>query len=192
MDKKILAIIFDMDGTLVDSGLNFDLMRKEIGIPQGEPILEYLATLQDQDFIKRAHRVIHRHELEGVLQSKLFRDAGAFLDFLEDKKIPRGLLTRNSKNITDKTMRKLGLRFDCILTRDCIKAKPDPAGLHHCAEKFQIPVENILYIGDHEFDLDTAINAEAIAGLILHDYNQQLRNKANIVIENFKELIPYF
>lgn len=43
------GVIFDLDGTLVDSGLDFDSMRREMGLDPGTPILESLATLPEQD-----------------------------------------------------------------------------------------------------------------------------------------------
>ena len=39
------GIVFDLDGTLLDSKLCFDRIRDELDIPQGEFILEYLETI---------------------------------------------------------------------------------------------------------------------------------------------------
>src|SRR5258706_15978924 len=41
---NIRGLIFDLDGTLVDSRLDFDLMRQEMELPAG-PILEGFAAL---------------------------------------------------------------------------------------------------------------------------------------------------
>jgi len=38
-------VIFDLDGTLLDSPLDFDAIRCEIGLPDGQPILEALEGL---------------------------------------------------------------------------------------------------------------------------------------------------
>jgi beta-phosphoglucomutase-like phosphatase (HAD superfamily) len=37
-------VIFDMDGTLVDSPLDFDAMRREIGCPPNRGLLEHIAA----------------------------------------------------------------------------------------------------------------------------------------------------
>ena len=42
----IRAAIFDLDGTLVDSGLDFDLMRAEMGLARGLPLLEAIAAVE--------------------------------------------------------------------------------------------------------------------------------------------------
>jgi len=41
----IRGIIFDLDGTLADSQLDFDAMRREMELPLGLPILEALTRL---------------------------------------------------------------------------------------------------------------------------------------------------
>ena len=43
------GIVFDLDGTLVDSPLCFKSIRKQLDIPEGEWILEYLETLSFDD-----------------------------------------------------------------------------------------------------------------------------------------------
>ena len=44
---QIRGIIFDMDGTLVDSRLDYDAIRREMGLPAGMPILEGLEQVPD-------------------------------------------------------------------------------------------------------------------------------------------------
>lgn len=36
----IRAVVYDLDGTLVDSGLDFPAIRREMALPDGVPILE--------------------------------------------------------------------------------------------------------------------------------------------------------
>ncbi|HIA63686.1 MAG TPA: HAD family hydrolase, partial [Planctomycetaceae bacterium] len=42
---ELAGIIFDIDGTLIDSGLDFDLIRAEMNLPAGAAILESLEQL---------------------------------------------------------------------------------------------------------------------------------------------------
>ena len=99
---QLKAIIFDMDGTIVDSGLDFDLMRSDIGIPKSEPILEHLeARQEDKEYISQALKIIGQHEQRGASTSTIIRDFKEFSNFLQNKKIPNGLLTRNSKFVMD-------------------------------------------------------------------------------------------
>lgn len=189
---KVSAIVFDMDGTLVESNIDFLAIKNELKIPVDRPILEYVEEhFNDQQRIF-ANEVIHKYEQEACERSKEIRDISSFLNYLKSKKIPTGILTRNSMIIAKETLKRFNWDFDLVLTRDCAKAKPDPEGLEIFSNKFNIPMEEILYIGDYDFDVYTAINAGAIAGLLLNDKNDYLRTKAQVHITNYMDLIDKF
>ena len=59
-------IVFDLDGTLVDSSLDFAAMRAGTGCPDGVGLLEYVETLATAAEREAAHAVIHRYEMEGA------------------------------------------------------------------------------------------------------------------------------
>ena len=48
MEINFKAFIFDMDGTLVDSFLDFDSMREELNFPKGVPLLEYIESMGER------------------------------------------------------------------------------------------------------------------------------------------------
>ena len=64
----------------------------------------------------------------GALLSKPINHAVEFLNYLKEEKIPTALFTRNSKKVTEKKLEMHNLKFDICLTREDVKAKPDPAG----------------------------------------------------------------
>lgn len=189
---KFKGVIFDLDGTVVDSKLDFDLMREEIGIPNNEPILEFLEKQTDQDFINQAMDIVHKHEVKGGQESTLIRDFQNFYDFLKEKKLPTGILTRNSKEVADATISKHNLEFDIVLSRDCCKPKPHPDGLIDIAKKWKIETQNLIYIGDFKFDLETAINANMPNALILNNKNSEFKLMADMTFEFFNELKKFF
>ena len=67
--------------------------------------------------------------MQGALLSQPIGHAFDFLNFLNTEKIPTALFTRNSKKVTEKTLEMHNLKFDICLTRDDVKAKPDPEEL---------------------------------------------------------------
>lgn len=189
---KLKAIIFDLDGTIVDSKLNFDLMRQQIGIPEGEPILEYLETVSDAAFIKKAHTIIEEHELKGAQESTVIRDFLDFYEFLNLHKIPKAVLTRNSKKIAQMTLKMHKLKFEKVLSRDCCSPKPSPEGLNIINAKWRIDPSQVMYVGDFKFDLETAKNAKMKSALILNENNIELSSQADVSINLFNELKRYF
>ena len=64
------AVIFDLDGTLADSLLDFDAIRAEIGLAPGLPILEQLAGV-DPAARARAELIMRRHEREAIASATL-------------------------------------------------------------------------------------------------------------------------
>ena len=76
---SLRGIIFDMDGTLVDSGLDFDAIRRDIGLPERHPILEGVEAIPAGPERERALEILHRHEHEGAVRALL--EAGADKDY---------------------------------------------------------------------------------------------------------------
>jgi HAD superfamily hydrolase (TIGR01509 family) len=189
---KLKAIVFDLDGTLVDSKLNFDLMRDEIGIPQGEPILEFLERHPDPSFVTHAMNIVHQHELRGALSATVIDGVIELLQTIKSFKIPLGLLTRNSKEITDLTLSNLNLDFfDSVITRDCARPKPDPEGLIVMSKSWSLPPIDMIYIGDYGFDIETAKAAGCRAGLYAQKGLSPWEEQADVVIRNYREFLAH-
>jgi HAD superfamily hydrolase (TIGR01549 family) len=188
----IQGVIFDLDGTLVDSKLNFDAIRGELGFPSDQPILEHLATLTSHQQIDNAHEVIRRHEMQGAEAATWMPGAEAFVLLMQQQGIPMAILTRNMQAATRLTLSSLNIPIELALTREDCKPKPDPEGLLYIAKQWQISCENIVYIGDYSFDVDAANNANMISCLYRNNHNSVFAKKANWVIEHFDELTEAF
>lgn len=146
------GIIFDLDGTLLDSGLDFDLMRAEMGLPRGRPILEALADLPESDLV-RCHAILHRHELEGAQRAVPLPGVVEFLEDLERRGLRRAIVTRNSRAITQAMLAKLPLVFDPVITREDGPIKPDPWAVQTICRQWQVQPQRVVMIGDYWFDI---------------------------------------
>ncbi|MDP1796391.1 MAG: haloacid dehalogenase-like hydrolase, partial [Planctomycetaceae bacterium] len=116
--NAVRGMVFDLDGTLIDSALDFDLMRHEMGLPYGRPILEALAEVPEGDDKDRMREILRAHELAGADRATLFPGVSDMLAFLHGEKIPTAILTRNSRESTERVLSRLGLLFDQVLTRE--------------------------------------------------------------------------
>ena len=182
---RFKAYFFDLDGTLVDSKLDFDQMREAIGIPQNEPILEYLEKHPDPEFVKRGHELVRHFELIGAQCATWIPGAKELLIELNKSKIPTAILTRNSREVAQLTIDSLEIPITHFLTRDDCLPKPHPEGLHLLAKRFSLPTSDTIYIGDYLFDLQTAKAAGATAALYTAGTQSPFANDADLVIECF-------
>lgn len=187
--NHLKAIIFDLDGTVVDSKLDFDLMREDLSFPKDVPILEHLETIKDESQVSKCHEIIHRHELKGAHESELMPGFLSFFNHLKSKNLPMGILTRNSKEVTQITLEKFNLEFDIVYTRECAAPKPDPEGLLLMAQKWEIGPANIAYIGDFQFDIEVARRAGMVSFLIEWPKNLAYRDEADLSFSNYEKLI---
>src|SRR5947209_11992044 len=76
--RPILGVIFGLDGTLVDSGLDFDLMRQEMQLPAGMMILEAMSKLSETR-ASECREILARHEWEGAQRATLMPGVVEFL-----------------------------------------------------------------------------------------------------------------
>lgn len=186
------AVVFDLDGTLVDSKLNFTAICDDIGWPHGTPLLEQLAMLGDTKEAARAAAIIRQHELAGAAAASWMPGAEACLYHLREQRYPLAILTRNMREATELMLRRLQIPISVVLTREDCAAKPDPEGLHLIAQHIAVPCQNMLYVGDYLFDLQVAANAGAMSCLYLNETNEVFIEQADFTIQHFAELAQVF
>ena len=160
------AFLFDMDGTLTIPRLDFDQIKREMGIGDG-PILESLENLIGEQKIAAA-AVLHRHERESASNADLMEGCHALLRWIDDLRIPRALITRNSRQSVDTVLSKHQLQFDVVISRDDCRHKPHPDPLFLACEKLRVDVKNAWMIGDGSYDVKAGIAAGAKTIWISH------------------------
>ena len=163
--KHIQGIIFDLDGTLVSSSLDFRAIKQEIGCPPEADVLTFLEGLPERQQ-QAAMAVIHRHEQRDAEQSDWIPGARAFVDRCDAQGIPMAIVTRNSQQSTRLKMARNAIPIERVVTREQSKPKPDPDALLQIARDFSLPAHSMLMVGDYRYDLEAGRNARMSACLV--------------------------
>ena len=152
------GVIFDLDGTLVESSLNFKRIRSEIGCPDDVDILEFVAQLP-HDQRTDAETTIIKHELRDAEHAKLLPIGRRMLEQVFHAKLPSAIVTRNCRTATRIKLNNNNISIATVITREDAPAKPDPTALINIAKSWDIAVHKILYVGDYIYDQQAAENA---------------------------------
>jgi HAD superfamily hydrolase (TIGR01509 family) len=185
----IKAVIFDLDGTLTEPFLDFDQIRRDIGLPAGIGVLEGISRMTPSQQ-QRAEAILLEHEDRAAQNSKLNEGAKEVLDTLRQRKLALGLLTRNLRKNAELVAAIHGLQFDAIVDRTDGPAKPDGFGVQFLCERFGVKPAETLVVGDFEHDLKCAKNAGAIAILIqTHPSADKFAHLADFTIDRLEEIL---
>jgi HAD superfamily hydrolase (TIGR01509 family) len=190
MNKKIKAVIFDLDGTITEPFFDFDAIRIEMGLPpDAGPILELMEKMTPQRQAE-VEKILHYHEQKAVAESKLNPGAKETLDELRKRKIKIGVLTRNRRVNALAVAAKHGLSFDAVVDRNDGPVKPDAFGVLHLCKQFKIKPQEALVVGDYLFDLLCAKAAGAKSVLLKnHHKADEFAPHADFIIDNIKEIL---
>ncbi|MGC3872245.1 HAD family hydrolase [Halomonas sp. GXIMD04776] len=190
--SNITVVAFDLDGTLIDSRLDFPAIRQELGFPEDVGLLEHIATLEDSDQVQHAHQVVHRHEMAGAAAATWMPGARELLDSLHDVGLHTAILTRNTRQAVELAKRNLEIPIDLTLTREDCAPKPSPDGLKKIANHFSATTPQLIYVGDFLFDLQTAKAAGALGCLYRYGDNHRFTEDADLVVDHLNELAFLF
>jgi HAD superfamily hydrolase (TIGR01549 family) len=190
------GIVFDLDGTLIESTIDFGLMRDRVFIYLIE--IGFGSVLERSDTIaKNMDRVrpeIHRLNLDldaiearveaicvdvemmSVYRTKEVPGAGDALKKLREIGYPLALLTRGSRNYATEALRASQLTgmLDAIICRDdsdVSEAKPHPEAMRRAAAALNLRPEQCVLIGDHMMDLECARAAGSMFVAVLSGHN---------------------
>ena len=160
----ILAVIFDMDGTITRPCLDFPTIRAEIGLP--EPLLENMLALLPGATRDRAFAILERHEERAAEISELNDGAEEVLLYLSRRNVRAGLVTRNSRVSARRVIEKHRLGFEIVVTREDAPAKPRPEPLWLICERLGVRPAEALMVGDFKLDVVAGRNAGTRTALL--------------------------
>jgi HAD superfamily hydrolase (TIGR01509 family) len=183
------AVIFDLDGTLTEPLLDFDLIRAEIGLHPG-PILEQLTGL-DAEERARAEAILRRHEITAIEQAVLADGCVELLELLRERGIPCGILTRNMRVAVDRFCQRFAFRFEGVYTREDGPPKPAPDGVLRLCAAFGVSPSQAVTVGDFKFDVLAGRAAGTGTVLVTPEPPEDLRawGEPDLVVPSLRELL---
>lgn len=162
-----LGVIYDLDGTLVDSELDFAAMRAEMRLPEGVAILEAMEqmSLAEQ---ARCEEILHRHEAAGAERATLLPGVKELLTAGSQRGWSQAVLTRNRSTLAAAVLARLGLAelLDPVIAREHGPAKPDPWAVHHICDHWGLTPAAVVVVGDYHFDIEAGRRAGARTVLV--------------------------
>lgn len=189
--NEVKGFIFDLDNTLVSSSLNFKAIKRELNCP---PHIDVLTFVESLDLVARekAMQCIISHELADAESCHILDGVNELLSLLADYQIPTAIVTRNCRNAARLKMERTNILIDLLITREDHRAKPSPDGLLKIAELWGIPPGDLIYVGDHLYDVYAA--KRAFMPSCLFTFNKQIDycDEADFTLSNPAQMAGLF
>jgi phosphoglycolate phosphatase len=211
--RTVRALIFDLDGTLIDSKLDLihsvNAMLREMKRPQlaAETISGYIGHGAPQLVVRALGGTATEEELKHALQF--------FLGYYEQHKmdntcaypgvpgtleqlshVPMAVLTNKPARISVRILNSLGLAkyFRSIYGGNSFESKkPDPFGANKILQEFGVAARDTLIVGDSEVDIQTARNAGTQAAAVNYGFgiHDRAAYPADIYLDHFADLSDF-
>ncbi len=186
MARMVRGVLFDMDGVIVRQALDFNAIKREIfGSAEGF-ILERMVAL-DPAARARAEAILDRYETEAAQGATPVAGVVEFFAWLDDRRIPRAIVTRNSRKSVTIVRERLGIAVDAVVTREDAAPKPSPEPILVACRRLGIAPAEGIFVGDYEFDMLAGRRA-GVTTVLLKNPVQPRSDNADHVIESFRDL----
>ena len=206
---QIQGIIFDLDGTIIRSVVDFPKMKSDMihyidGLDlQGtnytikhttnEIITDLNKKMVNQNILEdkrnnileEISEILTKVEFENIDKVELLPGVKEFISYCFENKIKMVILTRASEKYTNEALKRMEIieYFLDVVTRDdftLLRAKPHIHALNYVIDRLGLSSENIIFVGDHKID---HMCAEAgnirFVGVLEGAYNRQMLSELN-------------
>ena len=170
---SLKAVLFDLDGTLLDTAPDFQTSLNLLLAEEGKAGLSLeeirvMVSHGSADLIANAFQIDQKDPSFAALRVRLlefyiahisdntryFDGIKSSLEYISDKGLGYGIVTNKPLMYAEKLIADLNIQTDCLICPDHVKKpKPDPAALFLACEKIGCSPAESVYIGDHERDI---------------------------------------
>ena len=183
--------IFDLDGTLTIAVHDFNAIREELGIPEGQPIIKTLESLPLKESRNKKKKL---QEIEEKLALNASPAPGVekLLKTLDSQNYFFGILTLNTRENAWITLKALGLSEyftkESVIGRWCAEPKPSPNGIKKLLNHWNVYANDALIVGDYLYDLQVGRAAEIATVHVDPSGNFEWPELADISVCSLNEL----
>lgn len=208
--SDVRALIFDLDGTLIDSKLDLvhsvNAMLREMGrdelpvntisgyVGQGAPLLvtRALGGVSSEEELQRALKFFLEHyEQHKIDHTSVYPGVREALEAMGH--LPMAILTNKPIRISRRILSALNLSqyFRAVYGGNSFSTKkPDPLGARTILNEFDVAPERAMLIGDSEVDVQTARDAGTIAVAVNYGFGTHDRtvHPADLYLDRLNHL----
>jgi len=184
--KKLKAVIFDLDGTIVDVPYNWNQIKADLGT-KGVPILSYLLKLKEPEKSEK-WKVLEKYEKTATEKAVLKRGIPKLLGLLTERGIKKVLVTNNSFKNVSFILKKFKLKFDLVISRESGLWKPSGAPFLAVLNTLGIGKDECCVVGDSHFDAKAAEDAGISKIFILNRTKEKFFPGSVEVVQSVKNL----
>lgn len=213
--NRIRGVLFDLDGTLLDTAPDLvaavNAALQHGGYPPRPPdelkplISEGAPAMlrgglgeQPAEFGPLLERMLDIYETHIAVHTRFFDGMERVLEFLEQAALPWGIVTNKLSRFTDPLMQALGidLRTGCIISGDTTEErKPHPLPLLEACRRLGRRPADVVYIGDAALDIEAGRRAGMATVAAAYGYlrpeDRPDQWGADALIERPEDLIPW-
>lgn len=198
---RIDTVLFDLDGTLVDTapdmGHALNTLLHEYGrAPLDATIIRpwvshgsrglidlgFGEAPEGERFEEYKTRFLSLYEDRICAESRLFDGMDAVIDYLDERRSPWGIVTNKPHYLTVALLEALGLapRVACVVSGDTIaQRKPHPAPLLYACRQLERSPEVCVYVGDARRDIEAGTRAGMATLVALFGYLNEKDNPSD-------------
>lgn len=213
--SDVQAVLFDLDGTLIDSApdlgaaadkmrvarglssLPFELYRPMAGAgARGMIGVAFGLTPEHDDFLALREEFFSNYEQCMTQSTYVFDGVVELIDYLVAAELPWGVVTNKSARFSDPLTRAMPLFASArtVISGDTTAhAKPHPEPLFEAARRLNVDPSRCLYVGDDERDIVAGLAAGMLTVAATYGYLGQKANPAlwgaHTIINSPQELL---
>lgn len=188
---SIKCVLFDLDGTLLDTSYDFAHALKLTCLEYKQPILNYQAIrstvskgglsmtqlafpgLVGEELEERRQKFLGHYMQNIHHHTQIFAGLDAGIKALADKNIPWGIVTNKPTYLTEELLQNYTFASQplTVICGDTLSVrKPNREPMDLAARECGVKAEECIYIGDHPRDIQAGINAGMKTAAAMYGY----------------------